>query len=127
MMLNWPRDAAAWHVYDHGGIATGRSTRPRGGLYHRRARNFEAGLGEMMSRTTIKHCDRCGSCFTDLPGSIISIKAGCLVGKLPDEVDVCPVCCDSFLSWLRSGKPHAAHQAELPTSIKTTFVPLVMS
>jgi hypothetical protein len=55
-----------------------------------------------------RHCDRCGQNIIE-GGSILGVKAGKLVGKLPEEWDVCSDCGSSLFSWYRSG--HQANQA----------------
>jgi len=55
-----------------------------------------------------RFCDRCGRNIPE-GGSILEVKAGELVGKLPEELDLCPDCGSSLLSWFRSG--HQANHA----------------
>jgi len=54
-------------------------------------------------RVQTRHCDRCGQNIIE-GGSIVQAKAGELVGKLPEEWDVCSDCGTSLLSWYRSGR-----------------------
>ena len=51
-----------------------------------------------------RFCDRCGRNIPE-GGSILGVKAGELAGKLPEELDLCPDCGSSLLSWYRSGRP----------------------
>ena len=56
-----------------------------------------------MTKTIVRHCDRCGGMIpTDRPGSILTVKAGDLVGKLPEESDLCSDCGSLLLSWFKS-------------------------
>jgi len=76
--------------------------------------------GAIMSRVTQRFCDRCGACVTDRPGSIVEVKAGDLVDRIGETVDLCPVCSDGFTSWLRSARQ--AHQDGPGEAIAATAV-----
>ncbi len=64
------------------------------------------------------HCDRCGRNIPE-GGSILGVKAGELAGKLPEELDLCPECGSSHLSWYRSGHQasHAAPGGAIPVPL----------
>ena len=56
-----------------------------------------------MTKTVVRHCDPCGGVIpADRPGSILAVRAGDLVGKLPEEPDLCSLCGSLLLSWFES-------------------------
>lgn len=55
-------------------------------------------------KTITRICDRCGDPLTDQPGSIVEVKAGDLVNRTGETLDLCQTCCDRFADWLRSGR-----------------------
>ena len=68
----------------------------------------QAGERATMTKVISRTCDRCGRNILK-GGSTLGVKAGELVGKLPEELDLCPDCGSSLLSWFRSG--HQANHA----------------
>jgi len=50
-------------------------------------------------RQVTRHCDRCGQNILEGGGSVLAVKAGELVSKLPEESDLCSDCGSSLLSW----------------------------
>lgn len=57
-------------------------------------------------RTTTIFCDRCGESILE-NGSIVQAKAGVVLTRHPEALDLCLGCCERFGDWLRSGKEPA--------------------
>ncbi len=54
-------------------------------------------------RSTTTTCDRCGSVVLENP-SAFEAKHGPLTQRLDGPVDLCPICQDRLLDWLRGGR-----------------------
>ncbi len=54
-------------------------------------------------RQVTRICDRCRAVLTDQPGSIVEVRAGDLVNRTGEVLDLCQACCDRFADWMRSG------------------------
>src|SRR5262245_28981277 len=90
-----------------GGEADGGDDRLRYRGWSRSLATFRATTKE---RPTMKRvpslCDRCRAPLLE-PGSVLRVLLGELHVKLPDELDICKECGDSFIGWLYGGKANA--------------------
>jgi hypothetical protein len=60
-----------------------------------------------MSRSTTRHCDRCGQSILE-GGAVVDVQAGNMVHQHHEPLDLCGGCSERFTDWMRTGKPHAA-------------------